>query len=229
GKQVVKLPLTVRDDPNLTRFQGRKCIGSYEYDDEGTRAKDALLIERGVLRDFLTTRAQDRVGHKPNGHARTKKHQRPISRMGVTIIDGGDVAVSLKDLRSELIRLIREQRKPFGMIVYETSGGETDTTSYDFQGFSGEISHAALVYPNGKEVLIRGVDFVGTPLQALNNIVGVSKERELQNGYCGAESGFLPISTISPGLLISNLELQSKSEELVTPFILPRPILTKDE
>jgi predicted Zn-dependent protease len=109
------------------------------------------------------------------------------------------------------------------MIVYETNGGETDTTNYDFQAFSGDIAYATLVYPNGKEVCVRGVNFVGTPMQSLSNIVAVGDEPVVDNGFCGAESGLLPITTISPAVLVSNLELQGKDEELVTPSILKRP------
>jgi len=72
---------------------------------------------------------------------------------------------------------------------------------------------------------VRGVNFVGTPLQALNNIIAVGSEQEMDNGYCGAESGFIPITTIAPGVLLSNLELQAKEEALVTQYILPRPKL----
>jgi predicted Zn-dependent protease len=121
------------------------------------------------------------------------------------------------------VQEIKRQKKPFGMIVYETYGGETDTTNYDFQAFSGNISYATLVYPNGKEIPVRGVNFVGTPLQSLNNIIAMGDTPVLDNGFCGAESGLLPISTISPAALISNLELQGKDEELVTPSILQRP------
>lgn len=222
---MIKVDLTVRDNPLLKTFGGLRCIGSYDFDDEGTPARDTLLIENGVLRDFLTTRsALPGFGKRfsPNGHARSKKFQRPISRMAVTIIEGKN-GLSLERLREMLIEEIREQGKPFGMIVYSTSGGETETTTYDFQAFSGEIALASLVYPNGKEVYVRGVNFVGTPLQALHNIVAFGDELELDNGYCGAESGFLPVTTISPAILLRNLELQAKEEELVTQYILPRP------
>lgn len=225
GKRVLNVDLTIRDNPRLRAYRGTRCIGSYLYDDEGTPAKNTVLVEDGILKNFLNTRAAlYRRGYIPNGHARSKKYQRPISRMAVTIVEGKKT-VTLAEMKALLIEEIKKQNKPFGMIVYETSGGETDTTSYDFQAFSGEISYATLVYPNGKEVCVRGVNFVGTPLQALNNIIAVGKEQEIDNGYCGAESGFLPVTTISPGVLLSNLELQAKDEELVTQYILPRPKL----
>ncbi len=223
GKQIFSLPITVRDNPLIKEFNGAKCIGSYSYDDEGVKAQDTVLIEDGVLKGFLSTRAALKRGrHNSNGHARTKHHQRPISRMAVTIIEAKN-GEPLDKLKVKLIQEIKRQKKPFGMIVYETSGGETDTTNYDFQAFSGDIAYATLVYPNGREVCVRGVNFVGTPLQSLSNIVAVGDSPELDNGFCGAESGLLPISTISPAVLVRNLELQGKDEELVTPTILKRP------
>ena len=223
GKQILKVPVTIRDNPNLKEFNGEKCIGSYAYDDEGVRASDTVLIQDGVLKNYLTTRAAITKGRfQSNGHARTKLNQRPISRMAVTIVESKQ-GLPIDRLKSRLIQEIKKQKKAFGMIVYETSGGETDTTNYDFQAFSGNISYATLVYPNGREVPVRGVNFVGTPLQSLNNIIAMGDTSMLDNGFCGAESGLLPISTISPAALISNLELQGKDEELVTPTILQRP------
>ncbi|MCO6431265.1 MAG: hypothetical protein J5J00_10430 [Deltaproteobacteria bacterium] len=225
GKAVIDVPLTIRDNPRLKKFNGIRCIGSYQYDDEGTPARDALLVENGILRDFLSTRASmPNCKFQPNGHARNKKLQRPISRMAVTIIEGKNT-VSMEELKEILIEEIREQDKPFGMIVYETCGGETETARYDFQAFAGDIAFATLVYPDGREVCVRGVNFVGTPLQALNNIIAVGNRQEIENHFCGAESGMIPVTTIAPAILLKNLELQAKDEELVTPYILPRPQL----
>ena len=226
GKPVLNVDLDVIDNPKLKRINSERCVGSYDYDDEGTPAKNAVLIEGGILRGFLNTRAPTaRRGFEPNGHARSKKFQRPVSRMGVFMVRGKET-VSTKRLKELLIEEIKRQKKPFGLIVYETSGGETDTTSYDFQAFSGEISFATLVYPNGTEKVVRGVNIVGTPLQALNNIIAVGDTLEVDNSFCGAESGLIPVSTISPAVLLSNLELQAKNEELVSKSILPRPKLS---
>jgi predicted Zn-dependent protease len=223
GKRVLNVDISVKDNPRLKFFKGQRCIGAYDFDDEGSPGREALLIENGTLTGFLSTRAElPYADYFPNGHARNAKYQRPISRMAVTIIEGRD-AVDMDRLKELLVEEIRKQKKPFGMIVYETSGGETETTAYDFQGFKGQISYATLVYPDGKEVPVRGVNFIGTPLQAMNNIIAVGKEQVLDNAFCGAESGYIPVSTISPAILLSNLELQAKEEELVTQAILPKP------
>ena len=226
GQKVINVPVDIRDNPRLKKFNKRHCLGAYDYDDEGTPSEDALLVEDGILKSFLSSRSEiPAKNSKMNGHARNLKHQRPISRMGVTIVEGKE-PISEDELKNLLIKEIKAQGKPFGMIVYETSGGETDTTSFDFQAFSGEISYATLVYPNGKEVVIKGVDFVGTPLQALHNMIAVGDDQTLDNHYCGAESGLIPVSTIAPSILLKNLELQAKEEDLVTPYILPKPKLS---
>ncbi len=223
GNKVINEKITIRDNPTLKTFRGQSCVGAYDFDDEGVPAQDTLLIEEGILKGFLTTRAAiNKKGHQSNGHARNRKFQRPISRMGVTIIEGKET-YNMDYLKALLIEEIKRQKKPFGMIVYETSGGETDTTSYDFQAFYGEISYATLVYADGREECVKGVNYVGTPMQALGNIVAVGNELELDNSWCGAESGFIPVTTISPAILVRNLELQAKDEERVTPYILPRP------
>lgn len=223
GKRVIGSDVSIRDNPGLKTWGGHRCIGAYEYDDEGVQAQDAMLIKEGFLEGFLTTRSAITKGrHESNGHARNRKFQRPISRMGVTIIESKS-NLTLDELKELLIEEVKAQNKPFGMIVYESSGGETETASYDFQAFAGQIAYATIVYPSGKEETVKGVDFVGTPLQALGNIVAVGGEQELDNSYCGAESGFVPVTTISPAILLRSLELQAKDEELYTANILTKP------
>jgi hypothetical protein len=68
---------------------------------------------------------------------------------------------------------------------------------------------------------------VETPLQALNNIIAVGDTLEIDNGFCGAESGMITVSTIAPAVLLNSLELQAKEQELVTQYILPRPKLSR--
>lgn len=223
GTQILNVDISVRDNPRMRSFNGQRCAGYYRFDDEGSAATPTLLVEGGKLNDFLTTRAAlKKRGFSSNGHARNKDSQRPVSRMGVLEIEGKKT-VPFEELKRKLIREIRRQKKPYGMIIYDTSSGETETTRHDPQAFYGEISYATLLYPNGKEVPVRGVNFVGTPLQSLHNITAVGDQREIDNSFCGAESGFVPVSTISPALLVSHLELQAKDEVRVAQSLLPKP------
>ena len=222
GKEVLPPFLSLRDDPQQSKFEGKGLIGHYRFDDEGVEAQEASLIESGKLVGFLTSRTPIFKKHRSNGHARSRRHERPISRMGITIVESSD-PLDEDDLRARLIEEVKRQGLPYGIRILHASGGETATDAYNFQAFLGEINLASRVYPDGREELIRGVNFVGTPLNAIRGIIASGDRREVDNSYCGAESGFVPVTTISPSLLVETLELQSKSETPYTQYLYPIP------
>lgn len=225
--QVMHPDLSIYDDPSLKRFGGHSLIGHYPYDDEGSMGRRATLVERGILKGFLTTRSPiAKRGHKSNGHARNHSHERPISRMANLVVESHS-QLSWNDLKELLIEEVRRRGLEFGMILLDVEGGETETEAYDFQAFLGEITVAVKVYADGTERYVRGVDFVGTPLGSLSNITAVGCEYAVDNGFCGAESGTIPVSTVSPALLLSNLELQVKDPSKVTQYALPLPWMAK--
>ncbi len=80
------------------------------------------------------------------------------------------------------------------------------------------------VYADGRpDELIRGADIVGTPLASFAKILATSDKQEVFNGYCGAESGSVPVSAVSPAILISEIEIEKKdaSQDLLP--LLPSP------
>jgi len=80
------------------------------------------------------------------------------------------------------------------------------------------------VFADGRpDQLVRGVDIVGTPLASLTKIVATGDTTEVFNGYCGAESGSVPVSAASPAILTSELEVQKKESSTDRPPILPSP------
>lgn len=222
GKKIAPDFIDIFDDPTVQSYDGRGLLGSYTFDDEGSPAEKAELVVKGVLRHFLTGRAPLPGQTKLNGHGRNQKSERPISRMGNLFIQNHK-PLSDKELKEMFLNEIRSQGRDFGIYIKDTLGGETDTASYDFQAFKGEILYAVKVYPDGKEEAVRGVDFVGTPLSALDSVMGMGDTPVLENSYCGAESGVIPVSTIAPALLLKNLELQSRDRERYTPYFLPLP------
>jgi TldD protein len=142
--------------------------------------------------------------------------------MGVLVVEAEN-GMDNGRLKRLLLDEIRRQGVPFGIRIMEAVSGETATDAYNFQAFLGEVSLAAKVYPDGREEWIRGVNFVGTPLNAIRGIMAAGNRSEVDNVYCGAESGYLPVSTISPALVISELELQSKPDAPYTQYTFPGP------
>ena len=102
--------------------------------------------------------------------------------------------------------------------------GNTDTSGYAYQAFKGQ---PRLVYKvdakTGEETLVRGVEIVGTPLTSINKIVATGAEMRVFNGYCGAESGYVPVSTVAPTVLVSEIELQRTRKDTGRPPVLPSP------
>jgi hypothetical protein len=80
------------------------------------------------------------------------------------------------------------------------------------------------VFADGRpDELVRGVDIVGTPLVSLTKIVATGDTMETFNGYCGAESGSVPVSASAPAILITEMEVQKKETSTDKPPILPPP------
>ena len=228
GKKIAPDFIDIVDDPLLSTYGDRRMIGHFRYDDEGYKAGRAPLVEQGVLKNFLTTSAPIPGQHELNGHARAQSYERPISRMGNLFVLNRK-PVSQPDMKRMFLEEIRRQKKPYGIHVLDVLGGETDTSSYDFQAFKGEIMYATRVYPDGREEPVRGVDFVGTPLSALDAVACLGDDPALDNSYCGAESGIVPVSTIAPSMLMRNLELQARNRERLTQYILPMPFEAREK
>src|SRR5207302_10269941 len=75
----------------------------------------------------------------------------------------------------------------------------------------------------GEETLVRGVEIVGTPLLSINKITATGDDRRVFNGFCGAESGYVPVSTVSPTVLVGEIELQRTRKDTGRPPVLPSP------
>jgi predicted Zn-dependent protease len=223
GKPILPAFISVFDDPTVRAVNGVSLNGFYRYDDEGVLARPVTLVDRGVLRNYLKSRTPVKDSPQSNGHGRADATLDPIGRMANTIVRS-ERRVPFAKLKELLLAEIRRQKKPFGLIIADISGGQTNTTTYDFQAFKGM---PRIVYrvdaKTGKETLVRGVEFVGTPIGSLNRIVAASDGTGVFNGFCGAESGYVPVSTVAPALLITEIELQRTRRAMERPPILPAP------
>jgi len=158
-----------------------------------------------------------------NGHGRRQVGYAPVSRQGNLIVHS-DRTMSNAQLRQALIELIRHQGKPFGLLIDDIAGGFTFTGRGMPQAFQVLPLVVYRVYPDGRpDELVRGVDIVGTPLVSLTKIAATGDTPEVFNGYCGAESGSVPVAAVSPAILISELEVQKKETSTDKPPILPPP------
>ena len=104
------------------------------------------------------------------------------------------------------------------------------TTRWMPQAFKVEPILVYKVYPDGRpDELVRGVDIVGTPLTCFSKILANADDPEVFNGICGAESGAVPVSSISPSILVEQVEIEKKEKSQDRPPILEAPIATESK
>lgn len=223
GQLVMPTTISIVDDPRLESAGGQHLNGHYRYDQEGVPAQAAVLVENGVYRGFLMGRSPVPDFPRSNGHGRAQVGHAPVARMGNTVITTTDPR-PLDELRAQLVALAREQGRDHGLLVEEIDGGFTLTGRVMPNAFNVRVTTARRVYVDGRpDELVRGVDLVGTPLVALTNIVAAGDDVGVFNGFCGAESGSVPNSAVSPSLLIRQLEVQKKEKGQTPPPQLPKP------
>ncbi|HET9130625.1 MAG TPA: peptidase U62, partial [Terriglobia bacterium] len=132
--------------------------------------------------------------------------------------------VSNAKLKEMLIAEAKKQGKPFGLFFEDISGGFTLTTRDSPQAFQVTPIMVYKVYVDGKpDELVRGVDLIGTPLTSFSKIVAASDKVEVFNGFCGAESGYVPVSAVAPSILTTQIEVQKKAKSSERMPILPAP------
>jgi TldD protein len=223
GKEVLPTFLSVSDDPTVTKFGTTWLSGSYEYDDEGEKARRVDLISDGVLKTFLMSRLPIANFDESNGHGRAQTGRMPTGRQGNLIVTSTKTEPE-SELRKQLIDEAKKQGKPYGLYFEDISSGFAVTTRNSPQAFSVIPLVVYRVYVDGRpDELVRGVSIVGTPLAAMKRILATSDKSEVFNGECGAESGTIPVSAVAPAMLLSEMETQKQSQGTARPPILPIP------
>jgi TldD protein len=223
GEPILPSFLSIVDDTTMKKLGNEDLLGYYQFDDEGVPAQRVTLVDHGVLRNFEMSRSPLVGFPHSNGHGRRQLGATPVSRQGNLIVESSKTLTDAH-LRAKLIELIKEQGKPFGLLIDDIAGGFTFTGRGQPQAFQVLPLVVYKVFPDGRpDQLVRGVDIVGTPLAALTKIVATGDKTEVFNGYCGAESGSVPVSASSPAILTSELEVQKKEASTDRPPILPPP------
>ncbi|MBK5293707.1 MAG: hypothetical protein JJE04_18770 [Acidobacteriia bacterium] len=222
GAQVLPDFISVTFDPTLRQAAGSDLNGFYQYDDEGIKARRLPLVEKGILKTFLMSRTPVPGIAISNGHGRRQAGAEVVSRQSNLLVEPSRQVPEAK-LKEMLIAEVKRLNKPYGFYFQEITGGFTNTGRRGIQAFKVIPLVVYRIYPDGKEELVRGADIVGTPLASFSKIIAAGDKAEVFNGYCGAESGSVPVSAVSPSILVSELEIQKKESSRDRPPLLAPP------
>jgi len=199
GSQITPDFLTIVDDPTKKKYEGH-----YLFDAEGVPAQKVVLIENGILRNFLHSR--ESAGYfkiTSNGHARADKNLDPIARMANLIVTSSKT-VSRKELVRKALEYCTAKGKDYVSVWVDTTGGWT--LPEDCFHNTKPI-HLFRLYTDGKLQRVRGAYHAGTPDSDASRLELTSDVYGYGNGYCGAESGFVPAIEIAPDGFFTGLQL----------------------
>jgi TldD protein len=226
GEKILPEFLSVTFDPTQKQAAGVDLNGWYQYDDEGVLGRPVLAVQNGILRSFLMSRSPIAGFDHSNGHGRRQPGLEVVSRQSNLIVSSTK-SVSDQQLRQMLIEEIKKQNKPYGLYFDNITGGFTTTQRGGSQSFKVIPLIVYKIYPDGRpDELIRGADLVGTPLASFAKIMATGNKQEVFNGYCGAESGSVPVSAVSPAILISEMEIEKKDSGQDLLPLLPSPLVS---
>ena len=186
--------VTVVDDSTL---EGKR--GSFAVDDEGNPAQRTVLIESGVLQDYMydvvTARKENRAS---TGNGRRQSFRdKPIPRMTNTLIVSGDTDPA------EILAAT-----PNGLYVCKMGGGQVNTVNGDFVF---EVSEGYLIEDGSQGRPVRGASLIGNGPEVLMKIDLVGNDLGFGIGTCGKDGQGVPVGDAQPTLRISALTVGGTS------------------
>ncbi len=190
GKSVASKQITIVDDGTIPDKRG-----SLSIDDEGTPSQKTVLIENGILKNFMQDRLNARLMNtQATGNGRREDYSCiPMPRMTNTYMLNG------KYEHNELIESTKN-----GIFATQFSGGQVDITSGKFVFSASE----AYEIKNGKIGRpLKGATLIGNGPDVLKRVSMVANNLKLDNGIgtCGKEGQAVPVGVGQPSLKVDNL------------------------
>lgn len=227
GDNILPEFLSISFDPTTKEYDKVDLIGYYKYDNQAVMSKKVNVVDNGKLVDFLMCRTPVESIDKSNGHGRRSFGQPAVARQSNMFISSSQ-SVDEGELIKRLIKICKKKKLEYGFYFKEVTGGFTSTNRFSPNAFNIIPTEVYKIYIDGRpNELIKGVTLIGTPLTMFSEIDKVGKEYSVFSGYCQAESGSLPVSVVSPTILVGNIETQRMYEMNFTKRQIIRPDLIK--
>ena len=188
GAKIASPLITVIDDATIPYKRG-----SFFFDDEGSPGQKTILVENGILKNYMYDRLSAmKDGCKSTGNGRRGSyHHRPIPRMTNTMIAPG------KSSPDEIIKSLEK-----GFFVKKMGGGQVNTVNGDFVF---EVTEGYLIEKGKIGEPVRGATLTGSGPEILKNIDMVGFDLGFGIGTCGKDAQGVPVSDAQPTLRIPEI------------------------
>jgi predicted Zn-dependent protease len=231
GKRIVPIDFRIEDDPTIDKLGARPLIGGYAVDDEGVKAQKVTLVEKGLLKSFLMSRAPRKGELKSNGHGRADLGGEARAYPSNMIITA-QAGVADAELKRRLLARARADGLTYAIVIRQLEDPSATERSRTFM-FGDQQNESKVPRPlvavrvglDGKETPIRGLVFGAMPLRTLRAISAAGKTPAVLSYLAGGsryESSTIPVSIAAPALLFDDLELVKDSTVHHKPPVLPR-------
>lgn len=195
GQQIAAPCVTAVDDGTLPN-----AWGSLNMDDEGMPTTRLVLIENGILKNYMIDKLGGRrMNMAPTGSSRRESYAyAPTSRMRNTFIMPG------YDDEEEMIRTMGN-----GLYAKKMSGGSVNPATGEFNFAVAEgylVKDGKIAHP------VRGASLIGKGSQVLMQIDRVGKNMQMAQGMCGSSSGAVPTNVGQPMIRVSSMTVGGRKE-----------------
>jgi hypothetical protein len=243
--------ISVKAVPTTKALAGKPLLGAYTTDEEGTTAQDVTLVEKGLLKSLLTSRAPIKGFDKSNGHSRGGAAVPSVIQLT------SEKKLPMSELKAALIEKVKEEGLPYGYMVRSIfpPSEATDLDEIDIRSLAMSqmqpnpsmfnLSKPAMcfkVYPDGREELVRGASFGGISINSFRDLTatsdtdfvynfqttaggmpGISGLMGLLLGASGMSGVEYPATVITPALLLPGVDVKKPTGEYKKPPIVSYP------
>ncbi|KAB8121769.1 MAG: Zn-dependent protease [Candidatus Phytoplasma cynodontis] len=188
NKKIASELVTAFDNGNIPKYWGKLNI-----DDEGIQTQNNLLIEKGILKNYLVDyRNGLKINMKPTGSSRRESYKySPTSRMNSTYIAAG------KDKPETIIK-----ETDYGLYAEQLGGGTVLTTTGEFNFM---VTLGYLIEKGKLTKPVKGMMLIGYGQDILLKIDRVGNDLDFSQGYCGSISGYVPVDLGQPTIRVTEM------------------------
>ena len=190
GKRVASEKCTIVDNGTLPSRRG-----SINVDDEGSPTQNTVLIEKGILKGYLSDKLSSKLMGMPDtGNGRRESYEHiPMPRMTNTYMLAGT------DSPEDILRSVKR-----GVYAVNFGGGQVDITNGKFV-FS--ASEAYLIENGQVTAPLKNVSLIGNGPDALTKVSMVGNDLQLDEGVgtCGKDGQSVPVGVGIPTLKLDSM------------------------